>query len=118
MATIIRQIQVRRDTAANWTSVNPVLANGEVGFETNTEQFKIGTGADAWAVLPYQSGGDIASVNGQTGTVVLDADDLSDAATTKKFTTAAQISKLAGIETNATSDQTASEIKTLYEVFN
>jgi hypothetical protein len=47
--------------------------------------------------------------------VVLDADDISDAATTNKFTTAADISKLAGIEAGATADQTAAEIKTAYE---
>ena len=57
----------------------------------------------------------VTSVNGQTGDVVLDADDISDAATTNKFTTAADISKLAGIEPGATADQTATEIKTAYE---
>lgn len=51
-------------------------------------------------------GGSITSVNGDTGpTVVLDADDISDTSTTKKFTTAAQISKLAGIATGATANQ-------------
>lgn len=43
----------------------------------------------------------VDSVNSQTGAVVLDADDISDAATTKKFTTAGDISKLAGIEAGA-----------------
>ena len=43
----------------------------------------------------------VDSVNGQVGVVVLDADDISDAATTNKFTTAADISKLAGIEAGA-----------------
>jgi len=43
----------------------------------------------------------VDSVNGQTGAVVLDADDISDATTTNKFTTAADISKLAGIEAGA-----------------
>ncbi len=43
----------------------------------------------------------VDSVNGQTGAVVLDADDISDAATTNKFTTASDISKLAGIEAGA-----------------
>ena len=57
----------------------------------------------------------VDSVNTQTGAVVLDADDISDAATTNKFTTAADISKLAGIEAGATADQTAAEIKTAYE---
>ena len=43
----------------------------------------------------------VDSVNTQTGAVVLDADDISDAATTNKFTTAGDISKLAGIEAGA-----------------
>lgn len=51
------QIQVRRDTAANWTAANPVLASGELGFETNTGKFKLGDGATAWAGLSYAGGG-------------------------------------------------------------
>lgn len=49
------KIQVRRDTAANWTSTNPTLAAGEIGFETDTGKFKIGTGTLAWnnASLKY-----------------------------------------------------------------
>ncbi|WGL30775.1 long tail fiber protein [Synechococcus phage S-CRES3] len=47
------------------------------------------------------SGAPVDSVNGQTGVVALDADDISDAATTNKYTTAADISKLAGIEAGA-----------------
>jgi prophage tail gpP-like protein len=46
-------IQIRRDTAANWTSVNPTLAAGEMGFETDTGKFKIGTGSTAWTSLSY-----------------------------------------------------------------
>lgn len=46
-------------------------------------------------------GGAVDSVNGNTGAVVLDPDDLDDSATTNKFTTASDISKLAGIETGA-----------------
>ncbi len=46
-------IKLRRDTAANWTSVNPTLAQGEVGVETDTGQIKIGDGATAWASLSY-----------------------------------------------------------------
>ena len=48
-------IQVRRDTAANWTSTNPTLASGEQGFETDTGRFKIGTGSAAWTSLAYAS---------------------------------------------------------------
>lgn len=47
------QIQFRRDTSANWTSTNPILAEGELGLETDTQAYKIGDGATAWASLPY-----------------------------------------------------------------
>jgi hypothetical protein len=57
----------------------------------------------------------VVSVNTQTGVVVLDADDVSDSATTNKYTTAAEITKLGGIEALATIDQTGAEIKTAYE---
>lgn len=46
-------IQVRRDTAANWTSANPVLHQGEPGLETDTGNTKIGDGSTAWASLAY-----------------------------------------------------------------
>jgi len=38
------RIQLRRDTAANWASVNPTLLGGEIGIETDTLKFKIGSG--------------------------------------------------------------------------
>ena len=46
-------IQIRRDTAANWTSANPVLAQGELGVETDTDKIKIGDGSTAWTSLGY-----------------------------------------------------------------
>ena len=49
-------MQVRRDTAANWTANDPTLAAGEIGFETDTNQMKIGDGATAWTALAYQAG--------------------------------------------------------------
>ena len=47
------RIQVRRDSAANWTSNNPTLAEGEIGFETDTGKFKIGKSNTAWTSLQY-----------------------------------------------------------------
>ena len=47
------QIQLRRDTAADWTSNNPTLAAGEFGWESDTNRFKIGTGSAAWNSLSY-----------------------------------------------------------------
>nr|DAL22183.1 MAG TPA_asm: hyaluronidase [Caudoviricetes sp.] len=55
------QIQLRRDTAANWTSANPTLAQGEIGIETNTLKAKIGNGSTAWNSLAYF--GDISTLN-------------------------------------------------------
>lgn len=47
------KIQVRRDSSADWTTINPVLSEGEIGFETNTGKFKIGNGSSAWSALDY-----------------------------------------------------------------
>lgn len=46
-------LQLRGDTAAAWTSANPVLAEREIALETDTGQFKIGDGATAWTSLGY-----------------------------------------------------------------
>ena len=46
-------IQIRRDTASNWTSANTVLAQGELGAETDTSKIKIGDGSTAWSSLAY-----------------------------------------------------------------
>jgi hypothetical protein len=50
------QIQLRNGTAAQWTSANPTLAVGEMGAETDTGRFKIGTGSTAWNSLGYSLG--------------------------------------------------------------
>ena len=47
------QIQLRNDTAANWTTENPTLAAGEVGVETDTGSVKVGDGTTAWTSLGY-----------------------------------------------------------------
>jgi hypothetical protein len=47
------QIQLRRDTAANWTSSDAVLAQGEQGLETDTGKLKYGDGSTAWTSLDY-----------------------------------------------------------------
>lgn len=48
-------IKPRRDTAANWASVNPTLAAGEIGYDTTNKQFKVGTGSTAWTSLPFST---------------------------------------------------------------
>jgi len=59
------QIQLRRGTAEQWTSGNPTLAQGEVGVETDTGQFKVGTGSATWTSLSY---GGLVGPTGPTGT--------------------------------------------------
>jgi hypothetical protein len=65
---VVTQIQVRRGTAAQWTSANPTLAAGELGFETDTNKIKCGNGSTAWNSLPYLAAdGDITGVTAGTG---------------------------------------------------
>lgn len=46
-------IQNRQDTSTNWTRINPVLVQGELGIEIDTNKFKIGDGVTAWKDLAY-----------------------------------------------------------------
>ena len=71
------RIQIKRGLAASWTAGNPILANGEIGLETDTGRIKIGTGLVAWTSLGYYlsaadkgATGGIASLDG-TGKVPL-----------------------------------------------
>ena len=64
------RIKLRRDTAANWLEQNPILAQGETGFETDTRAMKLGDGATRWADLKYAVTGDLkataATIHGDT----------------------------------------------------
>lgn len=53
MSNPLTQTQRRRSTAALWTSANPTLAAGEIGWESNTNKMKMGDGTTVWASLPY-----------------------------------------------------------------
>jgi hypothetical protein len=61
------RLQNRRDTAANWTSNNPTLAAGEIGYETDTAKYKIGTGSTAWTSLAYAYTAGATGPTGPTG---------------------------------------------------
>ena len=75
-----QRVQLRRDTSVNWTSGNPVLKSGEIGYETDTGKLKIGDNATFWASLDYSFTaetllsevnlldlGDVAIANAQNG---------------------------------------------------
>lgn len=88
--------------------IEGLLTSQEASFVTNLvgltpndgDTFIYDTGTGLWTVGPG-GGSAVDSVNGQTGVVILDADDIDDTSTTNKFVTASEISKLAGIEAGA-----------------
>jgi len=49
-------IKLRRGTASDWTTTDPVLALGEVGIETDTRKLKVGDGVSEWTELDYVFG--------------------------------------------------------------
>jgi len=83
MATVVvaQRMWQRRDSAANWTSKNPVLAAGEIGVELGAEptdtKFKIGDGSTPWTTLPYFAG-DVAVSMRVSGGFVQYSDDGGD----------------------------------------
>lgn len=50
-------IQFRRGESEDWVKYNPILRQGEPGFETDTGKLKMGDGETEWNNLPYISGG-------------------------------------------------------------
>lgn len=48
---MIRRIKVRRGTASDWSTINPILSEGEFGYSTNDGQLKVGNGSSPWNAL-------------------------------------------------------------------
>lgn len=51
------RIKLRRDTEANWTTNNPVLALGEAGYDSTNNELRIGDGTTVWGELAAIGGG-------------------------------------------------------------
>lgn len=93
---VVTQIQVRRGTAAQWTSANSTLASGEFGFETDTGKVKIGNGSTAWTSLGYIGAGTVTSITAgtglsggtitSTGTIAIDTATTVDVSTAQTLT--------------------------------
>jgi hypothetical protein len=73
MASII---QLRRGTALEWATANPVLAEGELCVELDTSKCKVGNGVQHWNDLSYSIGANGANgQNGQNGAAGRDGVD-------------------------------------------
>ena len=68
------RIQLRRDTAANWTSTNPVLRAGEFGIETDTLKFKIGNGSSTWTQITSYANVTSSGLTTSLNAYILEAD--------------------------------------------
>lgn len=74
----------RRDTAANWSSANPVLAEGELGIITDTKGYKIGDGSTAWNDLEYPANPtQIVEELGSSSSVVISQKKVTEELNTK-----------------------------------
>ena len=64
---MIAQLQLRRGSLALWTTSNPVLLSGEVGFETDTKIIRVGNGVSPFLSLPQTRLGIDGQVIASTG---------------------------------------------------
>jgi hypothetical protein len=65
------RIKLRHDTAANWTSANPVLALGEAGYDTTNNALRIGDGVTNWGNLVAIAGAAAST----SGNILLSANE-------------------------------------------
>lgn len=79
-------LRVRHDTSQNWTTRNPILSEGEYGFETDTLLLKIGDGTLDWIHLPYLNKLDPSYfTQNEDGTVTFNEEFINDVLTPKTF---------------------------------
>jgi hypothetical protein len=109
---VVTQIQVRRGTASQWTSTNPVLAAGEWGYESDTNKAKIGNGSSAWNSLSYFGGtGTVSSITAgtglsggtitSTGTIAIDTATTVDVSTAQTLTNKTLTAPVINLSLNA-----------------
>ncbi len=101
-----QRVKVRRDTSANWATSNPILADGEQGYDKTLKQYKTGDGATAWTNLVFDRI-DAAQVDNLPAS--LTAAQVDTQITNKGYQTAAQVDTIVV----AKGYQTAAQVDTL-----
>jgi Major tropism determinant N-terminal domain len=86
-------IRLKRGSAADWQAADPVLDDGEEGFERDTGLVKVGDGVRHWSELPYTGNGDIERYHGVKTVTTLSR--LTPSAITNQFNITALSSTLA-----------------------
>ena len=71
------KILLRNDVSTIWTSVNPILGQGEIGIESDTRKLKIGDGILTWNLLNYYQFG-VSTGYVLSGGYIGTAQDLKD----------------------------------------
>lgn len=89
-------LQLRRGTAAQWTTANTVLSNGEPGYETDTGKFKLGDGVTAWNTLAYVGADKALAVHTHTASQISDSTATGRAVLTSASAAAARTAIGAG----------------------
>ena len=92
------RVQYRRDTKERWEEINPILMEGEVGFETDTHHQKIGDGVHAWNDLEYEIGiGNIAQELGNSENLAISQKAVNTMFTAIKTWTREELAGKAGV---------------------
>lgn len=68
--TYTTTFKFKRGQSDSWTRVNPILAEGEPGYELDTGKLKIGDGKTAWRDLTYFGGDSSLSLDGKSLTLI------------------------------------------------
>lgn len=64
--------QFLRGQSEAWTRINPILREGEPGYELDTHKLKIGDGITSWNALPY-----VVDIESITEEIAADMDAIS-----------------------------------------
>ena len=79
------RFQFRRDTSARWTSINPILLEGEIGVETDTKLRKMGDGVNRWNNLDYLAAENIVQELGDSETATVSQKAITAAIDEQKY---------------------------------